>query len=409
MLRSHPPSSATTDLAAREAKATHHRPTILVVDDDPLLMNVIRRILRRSDWVCVEAASVAAARDLLAAEDQPIDLMLTDIVLPDGDGCALASRARELRPQLRLLFMSGYGPEMLASHGLRGAFIGKPFTPEDLRARIGEQLEGPVQALTEARGLAPSLSAQPGPVAPMTPRPMPDPPGEGGLAPRSGAAVVGGAEGSMLRACALPIERLLEAGATLHLLEVDNGLIVRANAAFDASAGCALAGTAITALVLPASSDLLLSSAREHTREPFLLQFRDAAEGVFTLRCLAEVTPGGLVMAGEPPLDHHRKLEEQLFAINSEMSALLRENARQARTLAEAHRRLKDEHWHLAKISEVLPMCVECRKVRTGAGEDSWEAVETFLKRSTDFLSHGYCARCARQLEDSLDESEGVS
>ena len=85
---------------------------------------------------------------------------------------------------------------------------------------------------------------------------------------------------------------------------------------------------------------------------------------------------------------------------------LLRENARQTRALAEAHAQLKHAHWHLEKVTEVLPMCMVCKRVRTGSAEDAWEEVAGYLQRASTFLSHGYCARCARLAEDDARRDE---
>jgi heme-degrading monooxygenase HmoA len=226
------------------------------------------------------------------------------------------------------------------------------------------------------------------------------------VANRVEGAASGGLHGDMLLDFALPIVTLLQTGAALHLLEVHDGVIVRANRVFETTAKRPLSGVLLTSIVVPASLEAISSAAGSNSPEPFLVQFRDADQAL-TLRCVVQACGGRLLLAGEPPLDHHRALEEQLFAINAELSTLMRENARQARALEDAYRRLKDESWHLSKVSDVLPMCLECRKVRTGSAEDSWETVETFLQRSSTFLSHGYCARCAQRLEDELDRKEG--
>jgi DNA-binding response OmpR family regulator len=123
--------------------------TILVVDDDAMMMRMIRRTLQPGGWTLLESASSREAEAIFAVPDQAIDLLLVDVVLPDGDGVTLAARARVLRPNLRLLFMSGYGPEALASRGVtNGPFIGKPFGPTELRSRMRDQLGRPAAALT---------------------------------------------------------------------------------------------------------------------------------------------------------------------------------------------------------------------------------------------------------------------
>jgi DNA-binding response OmpR family regulator len=116
--------------------------TVLVVDDEPDVLRILGRALRGGEWTILEASSVREAEALLAAPAQRIDLMLTDVVLSDGNGCKLATRARELRPALKLLFMSGYGADTLSHHGFPvGGFLTKPFRAMDLRARIRAELE----------------------------------------------------------------------------------------------------------------------------------------------------------------------------------------------------------------------------------------------------------------------------
>ena len=81
-----------------------------------------------------------------------------------------------------------------------------------------------------------------------------------------------------------------------------------------------------------------------------------------------------------------------LIELQGELAVAAREQARQARTLAEAKRDLEESHWHLEKISEVLPICLRCRRIKTGG---RWEAFTDYLLEHSDFLSHGYCPSCA--------------
>lgn len=91
---------------------------------------------------------VLAARDAREAEalcdgERAVDLLLTDLVLPGIGGPELAERLRRRRPDLKVLFMSGYAEETLAARHLRPArspFIGKPFGLAELRAKVEEVL-----------------------------------------------------------------------------------------------------------------------------------------------------------------------------------------------------------------------------------------------------------------------------
>ena len=125
------------------------RATLLVVDDDEAMRRVIARISRGCEWGIIDASSSKQALELVGRTEQSIDLMLVDVMLPDCDGCELARRARALRPELRILFASGYGSEILAARGVtHGSFIGKPFVPALLRARIREELGRRAEPLT---------------------------------------------------------------------------------------------------------------------------------------------------------------------------------------------------------------------------------------------------------------------
>ena len=97
------------------------------------------------------------------------------------------------------------------------------------------------------------------------------------------------------------------------------------------------------------------------------------------------------------------ELAEQLQVLNADLAALTRENVRLAAEVASAHRELRDAHWHIDKIAEVLPMCLECRRVQTCP--DVWEDVATYLTRHSQFLSHGYCSSCAARLAE--DDGSG--
>jgi two-component system, cell cycle sensor histidine kinase and response regulator CckA len=114
------------------------RPTILLVDDDANMLSLIHRILPSAHFEVVEAQSLAAALALAASATTPFDLLLTDVMMPNGTGTALAQQLRERWPDLRVLYMSGYGVSALTNHALGGAndFVQKPFAPKDLRERV---------------------------------------------------------------------------------------------------------------------------------------------------------------------------------------------------------------------------------------------------------------------------------
>ena len=112
---------------------------VLVVDDEPAVLQAAARILRRNGYTTVEASTGEQALSLLSSHD--IRLLLTDSIMPGMTGLTLASRAAALRPGLRVLHMSGHTPPDMADG--REAFIMKPFTAEALLDRVHAALRTP--------------------------------------------------------------------------------------------------------------------------------------------------------------------------------------------------------------------------------------------------------------------------
>jgi PAS domain S-box-containing protein len=119
---------------------------ILLVEDADPLRQVAARILRAAGYDVLEARDPAEARRLAAEAPVPIDLLLTDVVMPGGSGPDLASELLLSHPGLRVLLMSGYAGAG-ATHGgavpPQSQFLEKPFTPESLRTRVRQVLDGP--------------------------------------------------------------------------------------------------------------------------------------------------------------------------------------------------------------------------------------------------------------------------
>ena len=91
--------------------------TILLTDDEPSVRGPLRRILEDSGYRVVEAGGGEEALALAGGLDGPIHLLLTDVVMPGMSGDELARRLGESRPKMRILFMSGYSPEAISTHG----------------------------------------------------------------------------------------------------------------------------------------------------------------------------------------------------------------------------------------------------------------------------------------------------
>jgi CheY-like chemotaxis protein len=118
--------------------------TVLVVEDEDALREVTRRILSRNGYQVLTAANGPEALKMVEHTSQRIDLLLTDVIMPHMLGKELAGRLRELRPGLRVLYMSGYAQPVLASQGTLDPgviLVEKPFSELALLDQVREVLE----------------------------------------------------------------------------------------------------------------------------------------------------------------------------------------------------------------------------------------------------------------------------
>ena len=119
--------------------------TILLVEDEPALLNMARTMLEQIGYRVLPAATPAAALRLAKLESGRIDLLMTDVVMPQMNGRDLGQILAEEVPGLKRLFMSGYTADVIAHHGMLEPgvhFIAKPFTPSELAVKIREVLSG---------------------------------------------------------------------------------------------------------------------------------------------------------------------------------------------------------------------------------------------------------------------------
>ena len=120
------------------------RGTVLLVEDDEQLRRLTHRALANQGYVVLEADRGRAALDVARRHQGGIDLLLTDIVMPDTDGRKLADTLRAARPGLRVLYMSGYPDRAIVNHGMvepGDAYLAKPFTTEAITRKVRELLE----------------------------------------------------------------------------------------------------------------------------------------------------------------------------------------------------------------------------------------------------------------------------
>jgi two-component system cell cycle sensor histidine kinase/response regulator CckA len=136
--------------AERPARSLHGTETIMVAEDTAAVRAVLRDVLERHGYTVVEAASGREALQLAGRRSGGIDLLVTDVVMPELSGRDLVRELRAAKPDLKVLYMSGYTDDAVLRQGMLepGAeFIQKPFRPDDLARRIRDLLDAPGAAL----------------------------------------------------------------------------------------------------------------------------------------------------------------------------------------------------------------------------------------------------------------------
>jgi len=138
-------ASAVTKPAIREQSAeVTPVETILVVEDEELVLDVATRILTQHGYHVLAARSGEEASALLDGQQGIVHLLLTDVVMPGETGKEIAARVSRLRPEIRVLYMSGYPESVIASQGVIEpgiALVSKPFKSMDLLARVRSALD----------------------------------------------------------------------------------------------------------------------------------------------------------------------------------------------------------------------------------------------------------------------------
>ncbi len=137
---------AETALKMRSSRSAHGTETVLLVEDNESLLRVGARILQQAGYSVLTARNGDEALQLLGHHHGPIDLILTDVVMPGLGGSELAAQAVAHRPNLRVLFTSGYSPDSglrldVASAAVQ--FIGKPYSVDELTQKVRDVLDRP--------------------------------------------------------------------------------------------------------------------------------------------------------------------------------------------------------------------------------------------------------------------------
>jgi len=139
--------------------------TILVVEDHPVVLEAVREILERAGFFVLSACNGTKAIQVESATEGTIHLLLSDVMMQDMSGPAVAQLLKKRRPDMRVMLMSGYpdGEMLFLNHGWH--FIDKPFLPAALVKRVNEVLHTPersqgddhfdnrIQAKTSGQGL----------------------------------------------------------------------------------------------------------------------------------------------------------------------------------------------------------------------------------------------------------------
>src|ERR1041385_4328159 len=132
--------------AAPVEAGRHGSETVLVVEDDEQLRRLTHRAPAAQGYEVLEPDRGRSALDIARRHTGPIDLLVTDLVMPDTNGPKLAETLRAARPGLRVLFMSGYPDNAIIHHGMLEsgvAYLAKPFTTDGIIAKAREVLDAP--------------------------------------------------------------------------------------------------------------------------------------------------------------------------------------------------------------------------------------------------------------------------
>ncbi|MCC6142796.1 MAG: response regulator, partial [Candidatus Hydrogenedentes bacterium] len=118
--------------------------TLLIVEDEPAIRNVVHRVLTSCGYQVILASNPEEALAYSDDDDLAIHMLITDVVLPGMNGKDLTEAILARRPNLRVLYMSGYTANVIAHHGVLDAgvdFLQKPFSIANLTGKVREVLD----------------------------------------------------------------------------------------------------------------------------------------------------------------------------------------------------------------------------------------------------------------------------
>jgi CheY-like chemotaxis protein len=117
-----------------------NRPRVLVVDDEPFIRRLTARILTEAGYEVVTATDGQEAQEIAGKGASDVDLVLTDIQMPNVDGLQLGRALAVLHPHLPVMYMSGFGAPGVMADIPESQFIAKPFLPDRLLAEVHRML-----------------------------------------------------------------------------------------------------------------------------------------------------------------------------------------------------------------------------------------------------------------------------
>jgi CheY-like chemotaxis protein len=128
----------------RSSLQTEGDETILVVEDEEIVRKLICEVLETLHYSTIQAGAPEEALALVQEHEGPIDLLLTDVVLPQMDGRSLFEKILNMRPNIKVLFISGYAENSIVRHGVLDPevpFLQKPFSADSLAIKVREVLD----------------------------------------------------------------------------------------------------------------------------------------------------------------------------------------------------------------------------------------------------------------------------
>lgn len=148
------PATSEVAIAAESDNSSSRRPlrgqgeTILLAEDEVMVREPARRLLTRNGYRVLAAASGEQALEILRAHPAPVDLLLTDVIMPGKSGKDLADEVAVLSPATEVVFMSGYSEDVIAHQGVLDpglTFMQKPFSAAALLRTVRRALDGALQ------------------------------------------------------------------------------------------------------------------------------------------------------------------------------------------------------------------------------------------------------------------------